>query len=86
MSDWSTRDLPNPSAFIQWKGTRVCMDCNCLCGESFHVDADFSYAVVCPHCQRLYEMSSMIEMKEIEVEAWDGCEPVRPEKSYDWEF
>ena len=74
MSNWATRELPNPSAFILWKGTNVCMDCHCLCGESFHLDEEFAYAVTCPHCFRRYEMSAMIEMREMQTdEVWDGC-------------
>lgn len=74
---WSIRDLPRPNAFIQWKGTDVCMDFYCVCGDQFHIDADFTYAVQCPHCDRLFEMSSMIEAREIKPEDWKGCEPVR---------
>ena len=74
MSNWATRELPKPSALIQWKGTNVCMDCHCLCGESFHLDEEFAYAVTCPHCFRRYEMSAMIEMREMQTdEVWDGC-------------
>jgi hypothetical protein len=50
------------------------MDCYCLCGKSFHIDAGFAYAVTCPHCNRRYEMSAVIEMREIyDDEVWDGC-------------
>lgn len=74
--NWACRDLPLPCAFIQWKGTDVCMDCYCVCGEQIHIDADFAYAVKCHHCNRVYEMSAMVEMREIlEGEKWDGCEP-----------
>lgn len=80
MTDWAIRDLPNPSAFIQWKGTSVCMDCFCPCNQPFHVDAEFAYAVKCPHCGRRFEMSAMIEMREMASdEKWDGCEIVEVE-------
>jgi len=73
-NSWAVRKIPMPNAFIQWKGTDVCMDCYCVCGESFHVDADFAYAVSCPFCKRRYEMSAMIEMREMDTdEIWDGC-------------
>lgn len=76
MSEWATRDLERPHAFIQWKGTIVCMDCYCVCGEQFHIDADFAYAVKCENCGRTYEMSAMIEMRELkDGEQWEGCEP-----------
>jgi hypothetical protein len=77
VNNWSTRDMPRPCAFIQWKGTDVCMDVYCLCGQQFHIDATFTYAVQC-RCGKRYEMSSMIEMREIpEGEIWKGCPPVR---------
>jgi hypothetical protein len=79
-NNWATRQLPLPSAFIQWKGTDVCMDCFCLCGRGFHVDAEFAYAVKCPHCGRTYEMSAMIEMREVSAdEVWNGCVVVEGE-------
>ena len=75
MSKWAYRDMPRPHAFIQWKGTEVCMDCYCVCGKQMHIDAEFAYAVRCHHCGRRYEMSAMIEMREMpESEVWDGCE------------
>ena len=78
MSDWATRKLPRPKAFIQWKGTNVCMDCYCVCGDQFHIDNEFTYAVKCRACGRVYEMSAMIEMRELgSGEKWDGCEPAR---------
>ncbi len=64
-SEWSVRDLARPCMFIQWKGTDSCGDYYCLCGEQFHLDAEFAYSVQCPHCERAYEVSSMIEMQEI---------------------
>lgn len=73
---WVVRELPLPSAFIQWKGTDVCMDCYCTCGHSFHIDADFAYAVKCNKCGRVFELSAVIEMRELgPQEIWDGCEP-----------
>ena len=46
--NWAIRDIPAPYAFIQWKGTNVCMDCFCVCGEDMHIDSSFAYAVMCP--------------------------------------
>lgn len=45
-----------PYAFIQWKGTDVCMDFNCECGTSCHFDGDFAYTVQCPQCLTIWEM------------------------------
>jgi hypothetical protein len=74
MSDWATRYMKRPNAFLQWKGTDVCMDVYCLCGEDFHVDAYFAYAVKCPHCGQVHEMSAMIEARPLaDGEVWKGC-------------
>lgn len=81
MSDWALRELPRPYAFIQWKGTDVCADYYCVCGEQFHLDADFVYAVECPYCDRVFEVTSKIELRELGPgEKWDGCGPVRGDK------
>lgn len=55
-----------PHGWIQWKGTDVCMDLYCKCGEAFHVDADFCYAVQCPTCKTAYSCSGYIELIELE--------------------
>lgn len=50
------------------------MDCYCVCGDQFHIDSDFTYAVRCRSCGRRYEMSAMIEMRKMpKNEVWDGC-------------
>ena len=36
-----------PHGWIQWKGTEVCMDITCSCGEQSHIDADFAYHFEC---------------------------------------
>ncbi|HUV65936.1 MAG TPA: hypothetical protein VMW24_18725 [Sedimentisphaerales bacterium] len=55
----------DPSAWVQWKGTNVCADVNCSCGNSWHIDGDFYYFVQCPECQRVYEMNGNIELIEL---------------------
>lgn len=65
MSDWAIRDTPRPYAYIQWKGTEICADYYCVCGKQFHIDAEFAYYVQCHHCQRRYEVSSHIELREM---------------------
>lgn len=45
-----------PHAFIQWKGTDVCMDFHCECGAQCHFDGYFAYTVKCPHCSTVWEM------------------------------
>jgi phage FluMu protein Com len=61
-----------PHGWIQWKGTDVCMDVYCKCGEHFHIDADFAYHVKCPECKTVYFCNGHIELIELEVEP-DHC-------------
>jgi hypothetical protein len=52
--------IEQPHAYIQWKGTDVCMDFHCDCGAHLHFDGDFAYAVKCPHCKTAWEMPSHV--------------------------
>lgn len=52
------------STFIQWKGTAVCMDLICLCGEGHHVDATFAYAVKCAACGRTLVLGTAVTVRE----------------------
>ncbi len=49
-------NIEDPHAFIQWKGTDVCMDFYCECGEHCHFDGYFAYTVKCPKCEQVWEM------------------------------
>jgi hypothetical protein len=42
---------------IQWKGTDVCLDFYCDCGVDSHLDDYGAYAVKCPACGAIYELS-----------------------------
>jgi len=66
MSAWGRMNRPNfPYAFIQWKGTDVCMDVHCICGFTGHIDGDFVYNVKCPKCNRVYACNPYIELVEL---------------------
>jgi len=60
------KDFPFPDdykgkprdVFIQWKGTDVCMDWVCDCGELNHEDRDFCYEVQCPKCLKVFAVGS----------------------------
>lgn len=54
-----------PYAFVQWKGTTLCADVHCLCGESGHVDAGFAYFLRCRGCSRVYETASHVGLAEL---------------------
>ena len=61
-----------PHCWIQWKGTNVCMDFYCECGEQSHVDADFTYHIKCPACSRVYFCNGHIELIAL-VQEPDTC-------------
>lgn len=58
-----------PHAFLQWKGTDVCMDVRCKCGYCSHIDDEFTYEIQCPKCKTVYMCNGHIEL--IEVEEFD---------------
>lgn len=56
-------------AWIQWKGTDVCMDVRCeRCGMSSHLDSEFAYFVECPGCHTRYACSPNIQLIELTPE------------------
>jgi len=61
-----------PHGWIQWKGTNVCMDIHCKCGEHMHIDADFAYHVKCGACGTVYACNGHIQLIELE-ETPDSC-------------
>ena len=61
-----------PHGWVQWKGTDVCMDVHCECGELTHIDSDFAYHVKCCKCGKIYFCNGHIELIEIEKEP-DHC-------------
>lgn len=61
-----------PHGWIQWKGTNVCMDFYCKCGDGFHIDAEFAYNIKCPSCGTVYMWNGHIELIELEQEP-DAC-------------
>lgn len=66
--DWNLGKLDNdgttPRCFIQWKGTDVCVDLYCTCGQSHHFDGYFLYAWKCPTCGKCWEMGTEVRMRE----------------------
>lgn len=61
----------NPHGWIQWKGTDVCIDIHCKCGESVHFDGDFMYYVRCPYCNQIYEANGHIELIPVDEKEFD---------------
>jgi hypothetical protein len=62
--------LDRTSAFIQWKGTDVCLDFTCECGGSGHVDAMFVYTIKCPDCGRVWAMPHTVSLVESTDRYW----------------
>ena len=52
--------LEGTSAFIQWKGTNVCIDFRCDCGASGHFDGYFAYQLRCGACKKVWDMPHTI--------------------------
>ncbi len=60
-----------PQGWIQFKGTDLCMDVRCKCGELTHIDGDFVYFVKCTKCGTVYELNGHIELLEWTPESLD---------------
>jgi hypothetical protein len=70
--NWATDGYGSPlTAFIQWKGTDVCMDCLCVCGNGFHIHGEFAYSVKCPNCGKVLEVSAVVKLREV-IGDFDG--------------
>lgn len=62
---WDRQTLPAegaPHGWIQWKGTKVCMDFHCSCGNEAHIDDEFVYYIKCDVCGQSYMANGHIEM------------------------
>lgn len=60
-----SQDFPTDgitSGWIQWKGTDVCMDIHCTCGQHDHIDADFFYHYQCSGCGQKYAVGQNVKM------------------------
>lgn len=61
-------NLDQPHGWIQWKGTKVCMDLHCTCGFMGHVDTDFFYFYECPACKKRYGVGQKVNLIELPEE------------------
>ena len=68
--------LSGPHAFIQWKGTDVCMDVYCECGEHSHFDGPFAYYIKCPTCGTVYACGDHVELVKLTTEEAKNTRPV----------
>lgn len=53
-----------PHGWIQFKGTDICLDVHCKCGELTHIDGTFIYFLKCGACGATYELNGHIELVE----------------------
>lgn len=58
--------MKEATTFIQWKGTDLCMDFYCTCGENSHFDGYYAYAVKCMKCGQVYSMPTNINPIPVE--------------------
>ena len=55
------------SIYIQWKGTRPCLDFRCECGQDLHHDGgEFMYFIRCGFCRRLYKVPDTFALIPVE--------------------
>lgn len=57
-----------PYGWIQYKGSNICVDIHCSCGELSHYDGEFAYAVRCPYCQKPWVLSQTVRLVELPPE------------------
>lgn len=64
---WDIQDTKNsePHGWIQFKGTDLCMDVHCKCGQLTHVDGSFCYHVKCGACGTVYMINGHVEFIEL---------------------
>jgi hypothetical protein len=59
-------DGTDATMFIQWKGTDVCIDFHCPCGQHGHFDGYFAYFLGCPNCGAVYEMGTQVRATKVD--------------------
>ena len=75
MSQFIEDKPEQPHCFIQWKGTDVCMDFHCDCGEHNHYDGMFAYVIRCGKCGKEWEMPCYVSPRPNQREGWSVMEP-----------
>jgi hypothetical protein len=61
-----------PHVWIQWKGTDVCCDILCSCGNASHYDGYFLYFFRCP-CGKVWEVGTFVSIYEVTDGRADGA-------------
>lgn len=79
-----SQDNPDdgPHGWIQWKGTDVCIDLHCSCGDHAHIDGWFFYRYECRNCHKKYAVGCNVKLIEMtpELLAEEAKEPWGPQE------
>lgn len=77
MSKWATNH--GKPTFIQYKGTRLCMDfAYPECETSNHYDGDFMHFVRCGGCYAVFELSTGVDVRKLPPGAMTAVTPKDP--------
>ena len=72
--DIEARIVEGPHGWIQWKGTNVCIDLHCTCGNLGHFDGDFAYAIKCAYCGAIWKLGQNVQFTPLpEEEMEETC-------------
>lgn len=76
-------NAPHPGrAFIQWKGTDVCMDLHCpKCEHHNHYDGMFCYFVQCAKCRTVFEMNCFVAFRPMLAKDANNYSAKHPKQS-----
>lgn len=77
---WDRQTVPpaEPYGWVQWKGTDVCMDIHCDCGEIGHIHGEFAYYVQCRACGKTYFVNGHVELVLLTA---DEADRIRSERT-----
>lgn len=73
-----------PYGWIQFKGSTLCIDISCECGEGYHYDGSFCYFIRCPNCKKVFALNGHISLHEAQPEEYDERNVMDGEAD-DWE-
>jgi hypothetical protein len=66
--DKTVAEVGEGAAWIQWKGTDVCMDVHCRCGAHGHIDTWFAYFYKCLACGQVFAVGATVRLYPLSPE------------------
>lgn len=72
--------------FIQWKGTRACMDLTCFCGHLNHYDQLFLYFAQCSKCKTVFKLGTSVSVAVATPDQYDEWGVGKDIEPYDQEI